>query len=100
MAKKSMIARTVKRLKAIRKYQKVRSELKEIIRTSDDIDEVTKAQEKLQKLPVDSSAVRHNTRCQQCGRPHAVYKKFGLCRICLRLHLMNGNVPGGKKSSW
>lgn len=95
-----MIARTVKRVKAIKKYQKIRKELKEVIRTSDDLDVVAKAQEKLQRLPVNSSSVRHNTRCQQCGRPHAVYKKFNLCRICLRFHLMNGNVPGGKKSSW
>ena len=29
-------------------------------------------------------AVRGYTRCQRCGRPHAVFRKFGLCRICLR----------------
>ncbi len=28
--------------------------------------------------------VRAYTRCRRCGRPHSVFRKFGLCRICLR----------------
>ena len=100
MAKKSMVARENKRKKLINKFSKRRAELKRIIKKSEDIDQVIEAQQKLQKLPVNSNPNRHNKRCEQCGRPHAVYKKFGLCRICLRNHLMNGNVPGGKKSSW
>jgi len=100
VAKKSMIAREVKRKKLIAQYYERRLNLKKIIKSSDDYDEVIKAQEKLDTLPVDSSASRHNTRCNQCGRPRAVYKKFGLCRICLRQQLMIGNVAGGRKSSW
>jgi small subunit ribosomal protein S14 len=39
-------------------------------------------------------AVRGYTRCQRCGRPHAVYRKFGLCRICLREMAHAGELPG------
>ena len=45
-------------------------------------------------------AVRGYTRCQRCGRPHSVYRKFGLCRICLREMALKGELPGVKKSSW
>ena len=44
--------------------------------------------------------VRGYTRCQRCGRPHAVYRKFGLCRICLRQMVQAGEVPGVTKASW
>jgi small subunit ribosomal protein S14 len=43
--------------------------------------------------------VRGYTRCQRCGRPKAVYRKFGLCRICLRDLALNGEVPGVTKAS-
>ena len=45
-------------------------------------------------------AVRGYTRCNRCGRPHSVYKKFGLCRICLREMAHAGELPGVQKSSW
>ena len=44
--------------------------------------------------------VRAYTRCTRCGRPRAVYRKFGLCRICLRELAHNGQIPGMTKSSW
>jgi small subunit ribosomal protein S14 len=44
--------------------------------------------------------VRAYTRCNRCGRPRAVYRKFGLCRICLRELAHQGAVPGMTKSSW
>jgi small subunit ribosomal protein S14 len=44
--------------------------------------------------------VRAYTRCQRCGRPKAVYRKFGLCRICLREMAHRGELPGITKSSW
>ena len=43
---------------------------------------------------------RGYTRCRRCGRPRAVYKKFGLCRICLRELAHEGNIPGMTKASW
>lgn len=45
-------------------------------------------------------AVREYTRCSKCGRSRAVYRKFGLCRICLRSMSNNGELPGILKSSW
>ncbi len=45
-------------------------------------------------------AVRAYTRCNRCGRPHSVYRKFGLCRICLRELALKGDLPGVTKSSW
>lgn len=44
--------------------------------------------------------VRAYTRCGRCGRPHSVYRKFGLCRICLRVMIHNGEIPGVTKASW
>jgi len=44
--------------------------------------------------------VRGYTRCNRCGRPKAVFKKFGLCRICLRELAHRGVIPGMTKSSW
>ena len=44
--------------------------------------------------------VRAYTRCQACGRPKAVYKKFMLCRICFREHAHKGLIPGVTKASW
>ncbi|MEC9485233.1 MAG: type Z 30S ribosomal protein S14 [Candidatus Izemoplasma sp.] len=43
---------------------------------------------------------REYTRCQRCGRPHGVYKKFKLCRICFRELAYKGQIPGVKKASW
>ena len=45
-------------------------------------------------------ATREYTRCSICGRPHAVLKKYGLCRICFRELANEGKLPGVKKSSW
>ncbi len=43
---------------------------------------------------------RGYTRCRKCGRPRAVYRKFGICRICLRELAHQGYIPGMRKSSW
>ena len=44
--------------------------------------------------------VREYTRCKRCGRPHAVLKKYGICRICFRELAYKGQIPGVKKASW
>ena len=44
--------------------------------------------------------VREYTRCSICGRPHAVLKKYGVCRLCFRELAYKGEIPGMKKSSW
>jgi small subunit ribosomal protein S14 len=45
-------------------------------------------------------AVRQRNRCRVCGRPRGFYRKFQLCRICLRKYALAGDVPGVTKSSW
>ena len=45
-------------------------------------------------------AVRAYSRCERCGRPHSVMRKFGICRICFRELANEGKIPGVKKSSW
>ena len=44
--------------------------------------------------------VREYTRCQRCGRPHSVLKKYGICRICFRELAHKGEIPGVRKASW
>lgn len=101
MAKVGMIQRELKKQKLVEKYAQKRAELKSIISSpSVTDDEKWNAQIKLQKLPVNSSRSRLQSRCRITGRPHAVYKKFGLCRNKLREHAMVGDVPGLKKASW
>jgi small subunit ribosomal protein S14 len=43
---------------------------------------------------------RHRRRCTLCGRPRAVYQKFGICRICFRQLAQRGEIPGVRKASW
>lgn len=101
MAKTSMIAREEKRARTVAKYAAKRAALKAIIadlNASDD--DKWQAQIQLQKLPRDASPCRQQRRCQITGRPHGVYRKFGMCRHKLREAAMRGDVPGLTKASW
>ncbi|MAB87758.1 MAG: 30S ribosomal protein S14 [Rhodobacteraceae bacterium] len=101
MAKKSMVAREVKRQKLVDKYAAKRAELKGIARDeSRPMEERFKAQLKLARLPRNSSATRLHNRCQLTGRPHAYYRKLKVSRIALRELGSNGQIPGMVKSSW
>ncbi|MEM6312155.1 MAG: 30S ribosomal protein S14 [Pseudomonadota bacterium] len=101
MAKKSMIAREVKRQKLVEKYAAKRAELKEIISDeSKPMEERFRASLKLAKLPRNSSATRLHNRCQLTGRPHAYYRKLKVSRIALRELGSKGEIPGMVKSSW
>jgi len=101
MAKKSMIARENKRNKLVGKYEVKRRALKELIRDPNASNEDKEAALlKLQKLPRDSSPSRGRKRCSLTGRPHGVYRKFGLGRNKLREATMRGDVPGLSKASW
>jgi small subunit ribosomal protein S14 len=53
---------------------------------------------KAKRKPKFSSRTEH--RCQLCGRPRAVYRKFTICRICFRNMALDGLIPGVKKASW
>lgn len=101
MAKASMIARENKRSKLVAKHAEKRAALKAVIKSTTTSDEEKwDAQVKLQKLPRDASPVRQRNRCQVTGRPHGVFRKFGLCRNKLREHAMQGDIPGLTKASW
>lgn len=89
MARKSLIAREVKRAKLVKKYADVRKQLKEEGRWDE-----------LDKLPRNSSAKRLHNRCQLTGRPKGYMRKFGLCRVMFRLMANDGKIPGITKSSW
>ena len=58
----------------------------------------TQAFAKMVKKP--KFQVRYRNRCKVCGRPRAYYRKFDLCRLCLRKFALQGDVPGVTKSSW
>ena len=101
MAKQCMIQREKKRIKTVAKYADKRAALKATIKDMTiDFDVRMEAQKALQKLPRNSNPVRVQRRCQVTGRPHAVYRKFGLCRNKLREATMRGDVPGLHKASW
>jgi ribosomal protein S14 len=57
-----------------------------------------KAPDKVKLRPRDKIRIR--LRCRLCGRPRAVYRKFGICRICFRNMASDGLIPGVKKASW
>lgn len=101
MAKRSMINREKKREKMVKKYAAKRAALKAQIRDLNLPDEERwEAQVKLQKLPRNASPSRQVRRCVITGRPHAVYRRFGLARTKLREAAMRGDIPGLVKSSW
>ncbi|WP_462321954.1 30S ribosomal protein S14 [Halochromatium sp.] len=101
MAKKSMIARDQKRAQIAQRYAERRAQLKAVINDrSADPEQVEAAVVALQKLPRDASPSRIQRRCRVSGRPHAVYRKFGLGRNKLREAVMRGDVPGVVKASW
>jgi small subunit ribosomal protein S14 len=101
MAKKSMIERETKREKLVKRHAAKRVELKKIIRNlNSSDDERTAAVAKLSALPRDSSPSRQRNRCAITGRPHGVYRKFGLGRNKLREAAMKGEIPGLTKASW
>jgi small subunit ribosomal protein S14 len=96
-----MIQRELKRAKLVAKYAEKRAELKAVIRSVNSTDEERRAaQAKLNAMPRDASPTRQRNRCSITGRPHGVYRKFGLGRNKLREGAMKGEIPGLTKASW
>ena len=101
MAKLSSINKNNRRIKLSEKFYKKRKELKKIIMNKKlPLEERFKAQQKLSKLPRNSSKTRIRNRCQVTGRPHGVYRKLKISRIALRKLSLEGKIPGMIKSSW
>lgn len=89
MAKKSVIARGLKRERAVAQYAEKRAALK----AAGDF-------EALDKLPKNASPVRLHNRCKITGRPRGYMRKFGICRNVFREMASEGKIPGITKSSW
>ncbi|MEK9649885.1 MAG: 30S ribosomal protein S14 [Gammaproteobacteria bacterium] len=101
MTRKSIIARENKRAKTVAKFAAKRAELKNrYLDPSLSYEERMAAFTEIQKLPRNASPARQTRRCSMTGRPHAVYRKFGISRIKLRESAMRGEIPGLVKSSW
>jgi small subunit ribosomal protein S14 len=101
MAKKSMLAREVKRQRTVKKYAAKHAELKAKLNDPNLTDEERDALwRKFHSLPRDASPCRQRNRCRLTGRPHGYYRKFGLARNKLRQHAMKGDIPGLVKASW
>lgn len=100
MAKKSMIARDVKRKKIVEKYAEKRQALLEEFAKAENQQKKLEIHRKIQQLPRNSAPSRVRNRCWLTGRPRGVYRDFGLCRNALRDMAHNGLLPGVVKSSW
>ena len=101
MAKLSSVNKNNKRIKLANKFYMKRKKLKKIIMDKKiTLEERFKAQQKLSKLPKNSSMIWVRNRCQITGRPHGVYRKLKISRIALRKLTLEGKIPGMVKSSW
>jgi small subunit ribosomal protein S14 len=89
MARKSLLAREVKKARLVKKYASLRKELK----AKGDYDA-------LQAIPRNASPVRQKNRCLVSGRPRGYYRKFGVSRLVFREMALKGEIPGIQKSSW
>ena len=101
MAKLSSVNKNNRRIKLSNKFYEKRKKLKKIIMNKQlSLEERFKAQQKLSKMPRNSSKIRVRNRCQITGRPHCVYRKLKISRIALRKLGLEGKIPGMVKSSW
>ena len=89
MARKSLIAREVKRGKLVAKYAELRKQLKDEGKW-----------EELDKLPRNSNKIRLHNRCQLSGRPKGYMRMFGISRVAFRKMALEGKIPGVRKASW
>ena len=90
MAKKSMLEREIKRKKLTSRFEKKVNSLEQIFELN----------EKLQKLPRNSSRIRIKNRCWKTGRPRGYSRFFGLCRNAVRELAHDCLLPGVTKASW
>nr|YP_009646092.1 ribosomal protein S14 [Chloropicon sieburthii]QBX97659.1 ribosomal protein S14 [Chloropicon sieburthii] len=100
MAKKSVIARNIKRKNLSTKYSSLRVWLKGQMKRTPNLGTRLRLHALIQGLPKNSSPVRTESRCQVTGRPKAVYRDFGVSRHVFREMAHEGLLPGLVKSSW
>lgn len=100
MAKKSMLERELKRKKLVKKYSQKRSTLLNELKKANSIEAIFILNEKIQKLPRNSSSNRVRNRCWKTGRPRGYFRYFGLCRNVVRELSHECFLPGVTKASW
>lgn len=100
MSKKALIERARKRIYLVKKYSSKRQILKKKIKGEVSLQKKFRIQQKLQKLPRDSSYVRLHNRCLISGRPKGFFRDFQLSRHFLREMSLAGLLPGIQKASW
>nr|BBD21538.1 30S ribosomal protein S14 [Rhipidosiphon lewmanomontiae] len=100
MSKKALIERQRKRELLVKKYNLRRKKLKAQLKKASLLQKKLVFQQKLQKLPKDSSYVRLHNRCLLSGRPKGFFRDFQLSRHFLREMALMGFLPGIQKASW
>jgi small subunit ribosomal protein S14 len=100
MAKKSMLERELKRKRLVSKYSKRRQQILNELKGTSSLEGIFVLNEKLQKLPRNSSASRIRNRCWKTGRPRGYFRYFGLCRNVVREFAHDCLLPGVTKASW
>jgi len=98
--KKSMLEREVKRKKLVAKFSTKRKELLVLRKKATSLEDLFAVNEKLQKLPRNSSKLRIRNRCWKTGRPRGYFRFFGLCRNAVRELAQDCFLPGITKASW
>ena len=81
------------------KEAKYRRQLAKLAAHREELKKPTEQRDKAKELP-GREKIRISRRCQICGRSRAVYRKFGVCRICFRKLASDGMIPGVRKASW
>jgi small subunit ribosomal protein S14 len=82
------------------KRAKFKKQLKAFEQHRQELQKPDEAQRSKAKILEPRELIRIRLRCRLCGRPRAVYRKFGICRICFRNMASDGMIPGVKKASW
>jgi small subunit ribosomal protein S14 len=100
MAKKSMLERELKRKKLVTKYSEKRKSFLAELKKVNSLEEKFIINEKIQKLPRNSSKIRLRNRCWKTGRPRGYFRFFGLCRNVVREMSNDCFLPGVTKASW
>lgn len=101
MTRKALVERELKRTNLVKKFASKRLDLFKIINDFKASDEQKfDARTLLQKLPKNSSPVRHRNRCALTGRPRGTFRKFGMARNKIRELALRGDIPGIIKASW
>jgi len=95
-----MLERESKRKKLVARYSKKRQEILNQLKEVNSLEEIFALNEKIQKLPRNSSAIRVRNRCWKTGRPRGYYRYFGLCRNVVREFAHDCLLPGVTKASW